>query len=193
MESGGFNGEAMSNTLYMERYLNWTGILIEPDNITFPQLLSKKRKSWALPVCLSLEPYPTQVMRRKSYEIKCFFFYKLYVNYAQVTFNNTITGIGTVVVKGDNKKITDTGPNPFTIPFSEKKSERIFSVQCFPLYSILLAVNRTVIDFISLDVEGHEFRILKTVPWHKIDVKVFIIIVLHVRLNYETSSYFYLI
>ena len=101
-----------------------------------------------------------------------FFFYKLYVNYAQVTFNNTITGIGTVVVKGDNKKITDTGPNPFTIPFSEKKSERIFSVQCFPLYSILLAVNRTVIDFISLDVEGHEFRILKTVPWHKIDVKV---------------------
>ena len=160
----------------MERFLNWTGILIEPDNITFPQLMAKKRKSWALPVCLSLKPYPTQVMKCAS---KTFFIANirqkvcLFSIASQVTFNNTVTGIGTVVVKDDNKKITNTGPNPFTIPFkTETKSERLFGVQCFPLYSILLAVNRTAIDFISLDVEGHEFKILETVPWHKLEVKV---------------------
>ena len=46
------------------------------------------------------------------------------------------------------------------------------TVQCFPLYSILLAVNRTTVDYLSLDVEGHEMQIIKTIPWHKINVTV---------------------
>ena len=45
-------------------------------------------------------------------------------------------------------------------------------VQCFPFYSILLAVGRTRVDFFSLDVEGHEFRVLKTIPLHKVDIRV---------------------
>ena len=65
--------------------------------------------------------------------------------------------------------MTDVGPDN---PISKRKMQRQFNIQCFPLYSILLAVNRTSVDFISLDVEGHEFRILKTLPWHKIDAKV---------------------
>ena len=53
-----------------------------------------------------------------------------------------------------------------------KPSVDLVSVQCFPLYSILLAVNRTRVDFFSLDIEGHELHVLKTIPWHKIDIKV---------------------
>lgn len=45
-------------------------------------------------------------------------------------------------------------------------------VQCFPLYSILLAVGTTHVDFFSLDVEGHEIAVLKTVPFHKVFIKV---------------------
>lgn len=67
-------------------------------------------------------------------------------------------------------------------------------MQCFPLYSILLAAERTSIDFFSLDVEGHELnvfyfmpfflfivslifniffiKILKTIPWKKVNIKV---------------------
>ena len=52
---------------------------------------------------------------------------------------------------------------------------QMVSVQCFPLYSILLAVGRTQVDFFSLDVEGHELRILKTIPWHKVDIAVIIL------------------
>lgn len=47
-------------------------------------------------------------------------------------------------------------------------------VQCFPLYSILLAVNRTTVDFFSLDVEGSELDVLNTIPWHKVDIKVYL-------------------
>ena len=48
----------------------------------------------------------------------------------------------------------------------------MIQVQCFPLYSVLLAVGRTKVDFFSLDVEGHELKVLKTIPWHKVDIKV---------------------
>lgn len=52
------------------------------------------------------------------------------------------------------------------------KEGKLVNVQCFPFYSVLLALGRTSIDYFSLDVEGQEFNILKTVPWHKIDIKV---------------------
>ena len=48
----------------------------------------------------------------------------------------------------------------------------LVTIQCFPFYSVLLAVGQTQIDFFSLDVEGHELKILKTIPWHKVDIKV---------------------
>lgn len=47
------------------------------------------------------------------------------------------------------------------------------NVQCFPLYSILKAMGRNKVDFFSLDVEGHELKVLKTIPWHKVDFRVF--------------------
>ena len=45
----------------MERDLGWTGILIEADPDSFAKLTQRGRKSWALPVCLSPKPYPTEV------------------------------------------------------------------------------------------------------------------------------------
>jgi hypothetical protein len=52
-------------------------------------------------------------------------------------------------------------------------TDEMYKVQCFPIYSILLAVERTEIDYFSLDVEGSEYKILKTIPWHKIEIKVY--------------------
>lgn len=46
-------------------------------------------------------------------------------------------------------------------------------LQCFPLYSILLAVGRTEVDYFSLDVEGLDHLVIKTIPFNKINVKVF--------------------
>lgn len=61
MECGALNGEYMSNTIDLERKFNWSGMLIEANPETFKSLLSRNRKAWTLPVCLSLEPFPTQV------------------------------------------------------------------------------------------------------------------------------------
>jgi len=46
--------------------------------------------------------------------------------------------------------------------------------QCFPFYSILLASNQTTIDYFSLDNEGHEKRVIETIPWEKVNIKVLI-------------------
>jgi hypothetical protein len=41
-----------------------------------------------------------------------------------------------------------------------------------PLYSILQSVNRTTVDFFSLDIEGNELDVLRTLPFDKVDIKV---------------------
>ena len=49
------------------------------------------------------------------------------------------------------------------------------TAQCFPLYSFMLALNLTTIDYFSLDVEGVEFKVLVNIPWHKVNIRVSII------------------
>lgn len=46
------------------------------------------------------------------------------------------------------------------------------SVHCFPLETLLLALNVTVIDFLSLDTEGGEWQMLKLFPWGRIALRV---------------------
>lgn len=45
IESGAADGEYNSNTLYFEREMGWTGLLVEPHPTTFKELLAKNRKA----------------------------------------------------------------------------------------------------------------------------------------------------
>jgi FkbM family methyltransferase len=47
-----------------------------------------------------------------------------------------------------------------------------YTVQAYPLYSLILAMGITHIDFLSLDVEGAELDVLNTVPWDKVDIEL---------------------
>lgn len=62
VEAGALDGVFSSNTLEVERQLNWTGLLIEPDTEMFQLLLKRKRRSWALNACISPYHYPYKVM-----------------------------------------------------------------------------------------------------------------------------------
>jgi len=44
-------------------------------------------------------------------------------------------------------------------------------MQCFPLYTLLLALGNPTVDFLSLDVEGPELEVLETIPWAKVDIR----------------------
>lgn len=52
------------------------------------------------------------------------------------------------------------------------QQQNTVEVQCLPVYSLLLALNRTTVDYFSLDVEGNELEVLQTIPWEKVDIKV---------------------
>ena len=54
----------------------------------------------------------------------------------------------------------------------EARYGRTIKVQCFPLQSVLSALDNPIIDYFSLDVEGAEMGILKSIPWDKVDIKV---------------------
>jgi len=45
-------------------------------------------------------------------------------------------------------------------------------MQCFPLYSLILATGNRTINYFSLDIEGAELQVLESIPWDKVDIEV---------------------
>ena len=43
---------------------------------------------------------------------------------------------------------------------------------CFPFFDILKAVGNPIVDYFSLDIEGVELDVLKTIPWKDVNIKV---------------------
>ena len=78
-------------------------------------------------------------------------------------FNEKVNFNATESIYG---KIIDGAPNKV-----EGGGKNVNEVQCFPLYSILLAVGRTSIDFFSLDVEGHELKVFFNFIIHQMLIK----------------------
>ncbi|XP_057380607.1 protein Star-like [Daphnia carinata] len=159
VECGALDGEYMSNTIHLERQFSWSGILIEANPVTFKKLSARHRRAWTLPVCLSLEPFPTQV-----------------------TFQMKVGDPGHSHIEGGAETLQEPG-----IPGVDPS---LIEIQCFPFYSILLAVGLTQVDFFSLDVEGHELKILKTIPWRKVDIKALTVEWDHIPEGQEALSRF---
>jgi len=53
-----------------------------------------------------------------------------------------------------------------------EEGDESIKMQCLPLYTILLALGNPAVHFFSLDIEGAELPVLKTVPWDKVDIRV---------------------
>ncbi|XP_042211076.1 uncharacterized protein LOC121858624 isoform X2 [Homarus americanus] len=128
VEVGAMDGELYSNTLYLERELGWTGLLIEANPSAFQQLLSKHRKAWAINAAAAV---------------------------------NTYTSIVSYLSTGDKEEAGE---------ISEDLHIGI-KIKAIPLYSILKSMDR-VIDFLSLDIQGQELKVLQTLPWNIVKIRV---------------------
>ena len=51
--------------------------------------------------------------------------------------------------------------------------------QCFPVYTILLALGNPTVHYFSLDIDGPELQVLRTIPLDKVDIKIFDIEINH--------------
>ena len=53
VECGAANGETFSNSLYLERFKSWTGLLVEANPVYFKEILRTNRKVFSINSCLS--------------------------------------------------------------------------------------------------------------------------------------------
>ena len=54
----------------------------------------------------------------------------------------------------------------------QEKTETSLTLQCLPLYTLLLALGNPTVHWFILDIEGAEFQVLQTIPWHSVDIEM---------------------
>jgi len=144
LEAGAADGEALSNSLFFELHRNWTGILMEANPIRVKHLITRNRDAFVVPACLSVTTTP-QVVK----------------------FTMTATGKGGAISSNINRGIWKA----FKYYAKSEAFGEVY-VQCFPLMSVAAALNIQHIDYFSLDVEGAEVPVLKTIDWKKLTIDV---------------------
>jgi FkbM family methyltransferase len=148
IDIGACDGVDLSNTLFFEKNFNWTGVCIEP-----------------------LEYY----------------FNKLNENRGCICINGCITDFN-----GDGKFLEIEGPvrmlsglvNSLSnhwleiIDYNIEKNggvKKEIDVKCYLLNDILEKNNFYNIDLCSIDTEGNEYNIIKTIDFNRFNIDVFII------------------
>ena len=163
IEAGAYDGESVSNTLFLEMERNWTGLLVEANPDNFRLLQSRNRNVSCIETCLSRQTYP------------------------EVVDFDAVSIFGGIIVDGRPKP----GDN---IPITRRtqvhkivsKTRRTIKMQCFPLTSIVYALANPVIDYLSLDIEGSELEVLKTIPFNTIKIKLISVEIIRKKLNNDT-------
>ena len=53
-----------------------------------------------------------------------------------------------------------------------EKTNSSKTLQCVPLYTLLLAMDNPTVNWFILDIEGAEYQVLQTIPWHLVDIEM---------------------
>ncbi|XP_066966400.1 protein Star-like [Macrobrachium rosenbergii] len=69
--------------------------------------------------------------------------------------------------------------NP-NLGYGSKLDNQGVKVKGIPFFSILRALDVKIVDFLSLDIESFEVKVLKTIPWDKIKFRLMCIEVAHI-------------
>jgi FkbM family methyltransferase len=141
IEVGGADGYTQSNTWYLEKYKNWTGILVEPNQEAFEVCVGNRPKSKVFNNALVNQSNPnteiTMVHRRVFSDDP---------GLMSATKDSSIWKSDKWVAKA--------------CALDEEEIKYEFTVNCRTLDSILEECNVDTVDFFSLDVEGYELEVL---------------------------------
>ena len=137
-----------TNSLMLEEKYNWTGLLVEPNPVRFHlgyeyfgfiQSESNFFKKSFKKYFMNLEIFFRLKSNRKVWSASTCFSINNKPNFFQID-KNLMDGMGGIVP-----------PN-----ISDGSQQ---SLQCFPLYSFLLALDSPTVNLLSLDIEGAEFEV----------------------------------
>ena len=133
VELGACDGLLYSNTMFLEKYLGFKGILIEPVKEFYDRLIKNRTNNSCYNNAISLNKSDIDIL-----------------------INGAVSGIK----KHMSKK--------FINAWHSKSS--IIKIKTKTLSNIFKEQNIKYIDFISLDVEGGELDVLKTIDWENITI-----------------------
>lgn len=156
VDIGANDGVRISNTYFLEQKLGWTGIAIEPIPSMFLEL-QKNRNCHLVNGCVTPSPG-----RAKFIEV---------VNGTDMLSTLTVNNQGLTARR---------------LKMSAKRHGaelREIDVDCYTLEMLTNQFNVPEIDFLSLDTEGGELEILKSIDFEKTPIKT-----ISVENNYYTDS-----
>ena len=156
VEAGAFDGENISNTLVFEMKYNWTGLLVEPNPDLYRDLITKNRRATSIETCFSTE--------RKVVSIE----FDAAGAYGGIIGHNKPGQMPTE--KRDYKIKTNKNFKPDPVYHTYQRNT--IKLECLPFTSIIMALGNPTIDYLSLDIEGAEYPVLKTIDFEKCDIKV---------------------
>jgi FkbM family methyltransferase len=148
IDIGACDGKDLSNTFFFENELNWSGICFEPINSYFEQL-KKNRNSICINAAVADFNGDGKFLEIEGYA-------KMLSGLVNSLSHNWINVIDEQIkIHGGSKKEID--------------------VNCVVLNDILEKNKIYKVDLCSIDTEGGEFNIIKTIDLNKFDIDVFII------------------
>ncbi len=142
IDVGGYDGVTGSNTVFLEKWRKWTGVLVEPVD-TFRERAEKARVCPCLPFAV-------------SDKAGTFSFISVTEGFTQMS------GLSETYDEGVLQKVRD---NP-------RHKEITLTVETKPLVAILEEAQVEHPDFISLDIEGGELATLQAFPFkeHRVGI-----------------------
>ena len=158
VEFGASDGIRFSNTYFFEKNFGWNGLCIEPNPNLFP-ILQKNRNCICLQGCISDFRGSAKFLLIQGYGV----------------------GLSGLLQKYDPAHMARIERD---ISTHGSKSE-IIDVECFMLSDVLQKYEIFAIDYLSMDTEGGELDILKT-----IDFDTFFIDVISVEVNFSHDRRF---
>ena len=153
VELGANDGVSQSNTLFLERYKNFKGVLIEPFPINYEKckINRSKKNFYFLGACVSF-------------------------SHTKPTLELLYSNLMTIALDGKSTIDNPVAHAEQGIPFLGDETVFKFSAKAVPLNEILkMADAPKVIDLMSLDVEGAETEVLNGIDFSQYCFKLILI------------------
>lgn len=163
VDIGAHDGIRYNNTYFFERKLKWTGLCIEPMPEVFEQLKAN-RSAVCIQGCINDKPGKAQFLR--------------------IT-NNATKNDGPEMLSGLVSKYNPKHLERITSEVAENGANtEVIEVDCYRLNDLLEQYGLYHIDYLSLDIEGGELDVLKSIDYDR-----FKIYIIDVENNYNNPEF----
>ena len=143
--------ETFSNSLFLEKECGRSGLLVDANSYTNELMVGKDRNYFMKNACIgNTIPNMTFIV------------------------GEALTSVKEITGEKHQQRI-DADALLYEKDETWRHAKQNVVVKCYPLSSLMNTSGQTHIDYFSLDVEGAEMIILKSIDWKHLDIDVFTI------------------